>query len=403
MEQFLIGLVSGLSEIEGDIEYVLVTNPRAPDWIEQYAGDNMDVQPRPWKSRVERFRALLGPVEPAIRRFVKPVIESISESDFEIPNSDGFFADIGADVVHFPTQHYARTNVPCIFNPHDLQHEHYPEYYSAEELHRRRTLYRTACTEATAVDVPSHFVRDDLEEQYDIAREKVYAIDRGPPVVAYDEPAAADIEKCQSKHSLANTFVLYPAKSWPHKNHLKLVEALAVLREEHDGEATLVCTGRRTAHWDEVGQRIDELGIGDLVKHLGFVSPTELRCLYRLAHVVAIPSLFEGGGFPLLEAWQERTPVACSNVTALAEKAGDAAALFDPVDPDDMASSLKQVCGDSSFRESLVSRGTERVTTHTWDGTARTYEALYRSVGGEELNATDSRLLRGAQTFRTDT
>lgn len=379
VEQFLIGLVSGLRTVD-EHEYVLVTHPRAPDWIKEYAGGDMEVVPRPWNGITERGKAFLGPLTSYISPFVRPFFNALSDGNPSVPDANGFFENLGVDVVHFPNQIYQRTEVPSIFNPHDLQHEHYPEYFSETELRQRRLLYRTACEESVAVEVPSQFVREDLIDCYDINPEKIHVVERGPPVELYDNPDEGQMKQVQNKFGLPKRFALYPARTWPHKNHGRLVEAIARLRDDRGEAVTLVCTGGKTDHWGSVSTQIDKLNLNDQIRYLGFVEPTELRALYDLAEFIIFPSLFEGGGFPLLEAWAEDTPIACSNVTSLSEKAGNAAELFDPTNVENIGDAIHTLHIDQSLREQLTTRGAERIEEYSWEQTAKSYNIIYEHV-----------------------
>jgi len=396
-EQFLIGLVSGLAAIKDDTEYVLVVDPRYPNWIRQYAGPEMDAVTCPWSSRVEWLRASVPWLERLVKPLAKPLLSSVSDADLSLGSADGFFAETGADLVHFPTQIYKRTCLPSLYNPHDIQHEHNPGYFGEATVERRRAMNRAACEAATAVDVPSQFVRRDLVETYEIDPAKIYAIDRGPPVTVYDEPTDADERSVEEMLSVADPFAFYPAKSWPHKNHQRIVEAMAPLRDKFDSDLSLVCTGKRTDHWATVQQTIEAQELTDRIDHLGYVATTELRVLYRRAQFVVIPSLFEGGGFPLLEAWAEGRPVACANTTALPEKAGDAALTFDPTDIDEMASVMKRLSTEPETRTSLTDRGQERLKHFDWKDTARRYSALYRHIAGDSLSTEERTWLDAAQ------
>jgi glycosyltransferase involved in cell wall biosynthesis len=396
VEQFFIGLVWGLQAIDAH-EFVLVTHPRDPNWIREYAAEEMRIVPRPWNGLVERGKALLGPLTPLVSPFVRPLYAYLNDGEPDIPYSDGFYTSQGVDIVHFPNQVYARTELPCIFNPHDLQHEHYPEYFSEQELAQRRLLYRTACQEATAVEVPSHFVRQDLIDQYAIDPEKIYVVERGPPVELYDPPTDEQLRAVRTRFDLPDPFAFYPARTWPHKNHDKLLEALAELRDSYDTELSLICTGGETDHLPRIKEKTEALGLRDQVRFLGFVDPTDLRALYRLSEFVVFPSKFEGGGFPLLEAWAEGTPVACSNVTSLPEKAGDAAHLFDPDDVGAIVDALLALHTDPQRRQTLIEYGSRRVTEYSWERAAETYSALYTHVGGGSLTNKERARLEAAQ------
>jgi glycosyltransferase involved in cell wall biosynthesis len=129
------------------------------------------------------------------------------------------------------------------------------------------------------------------------------------------------------------------------------------------------------------------------MRFVGYVSPLDLRCLYRLARFLVFPSLFEGGGMPVFEAFAAGVPVACSNVTCLPRQAGDAALLFEPRDRAAMADALVRTWGDGALRSDLVRRGRDRVARFTWDRTARIYRAHYRQIAGRTLGEEDRALL----------
>ena len=125
----------------------------------------------------------------------------------------------------------------------------------------------------------------------------------------------------------------------------------------------------------------------------GFVTPSELGALYRLARIMIFPSLFEGWGLPVVEAFAIGLPVACSNATCLPTVVDGAAELFDPTDPAAMADAMARVWGDDRLRERLIADGRDRAARFSWDRSARMFRACYRRLGGRELSAEDHALL----------
>jgi glycosyltransferase involved in cell wall biosynthesis len=178
---------------------------------------------------------------------------------------------------------------------------------------------------------------------------------------------------------------------------LQLLEALALLRARDNLIVNLICTGAQNEFYRVVAQRVRALQLETQVRFLGFVEPAELRTLYHLAQFVIHPSLFEGGGLPILEAFNEGAPVACANTTSLPEYAGDAALYFDSTSVENIADAAKQMITDAALRASLRERGHARVQSFTWERTARMYRALYRKIAGQELSADDHALLEQAQ------
>ena len=167
-----------------------------------------------------------------------------------------------------------------------------------------------------------------------------------------------------------------------HKNQIALIQALPRLLERHP-DATLVLAGAPTPHEEELRAEARRLDLGDAVVFLGYVDDGDLEGLYRCATAFAFPSLNEGFGIPLLEAMARDLPVACANVSAMPEVAGDAALLFDPRSTEAVAAALIRVVGDEPLRAELVRRGRERLEAFSWRHAAEgTLESWSRAIAG---------------------
>lgn len=399
VQQAVLGLVYALGRLDGDdIEYVIATRPETPNWLEPYLGRNQrvvaykvpDVEPRAVKndSRLPRL------VHSGFSRTWRLARRLLSTARRETPRaaiSDGFFESLGVDVIHFPYQSMVVSAVPSIFNPWDLQHLHYPEFFPATMFAKREANYPLYCRHAHAVVVASQWARRDIVDRYKLDPAKVYVI----PLAASTQlnRTTEDPALVWRKYRLPERFAFYPAQTWPHKNHIRLLEAIALLRDQQGLQVELVCTGVLNDFWPTISARIDELRLWDQVRFLGFVPQSDLRTLYRLAEFVIIPSLFEGWGFPLIEAFEEGVPVASSETTSLTEYAGDAALLFDPTSVESIAGALLRMATEPELREALVRRGRERARTFSWERAATAYRALYRKVAGEVLSGEDEQLL----------
>jgi len=123
------------------------------------------------------------------------------------------------------------------------------------------------------------------------------------------------------------------------------------------------------------------------------VTPQELRAIYRLAQFLIIPTLFEGAGIPVIEAFQEKVPVACSHVTSLPEEVDDGALLFDPFSVEAISDAVKQISTNAELRTELILKGQKRLKVFSWDRTAKAYRALYRKVANRKLSEEDEWLL----------
>lgn len=407
IEQFIYGLLWGLGRLDdGPERYVVVTNEQGREWLGPSLCGNQTLiaEPTPHVNRGDRARRLLGgswtPLARAYRAARRAAAQLVPDVSSDVPRSGGLYERFGTLLVHFPHQKYSRTELPTIFNPHDLQHCHLPGLFPRDEVARRDALYRIACRRSHTVVAESEFVRRDLVQQYRLAPDRVLVIPRGVPLNLAEEPNAGSLAELRQRLELPPRFALYPARMWPHKNHERLLEAMALLCARGAPSLGLVCTGAPNEHLDRIVTRARELRIERECRFLGYLPASDLRALYRLASLLVFPSLFEGGGFPVVEAFSEGLPVACSNSTALAETAGDAALLFDPTAPGEIADAMERLLRDESLRQALVARGRIRTARLDWRITARFYRALYREVAGSMLSAEDRELLANARGGR---
>jgi glycosyltransferase involved in cell wall biosynthesis len=267
--------------------------------------------------------------------------------------------EVGAKLATMDVVHYAltvplpRTKARTVVTLHDIQHRDLPDFFGPARRSFRRVAYDRAARAADAVIVTSEFVRERALERLELTSDRVHVIPHGIDHTLF-RPDDEERER----------FVLYPARPWPHKNHPRLFEAFAQLRETRP-RLRLVLTGGG----------LERLGtLPDGVERLGVVSPTELASLYRRAACLVYPSLYEGFGLPPLEAMASGCPVAAANTGAIPEVCGDAAVLFDPTDADAIAAAILET---DTRRDELVERGLSRAAQFTWEETARMHEAVY--------------------------
>jgi glycosyltransferase involved in cell wall biosynthesis len=400
VEQFVLGLVYGLGQLrDGAEEYIIVGPAENTDWLAPYLGTNQTLKCAPRPGLLAPKKEWLGPLRAPAGKMLRWLRYALNRqtdvNDSARAPSDGFYESLGANVVHFPFQLYTPTDVPYIYNPHDLQHLHHPQFFRSEDIAAREASWRPACRDAAAIVTDCVWVRHDVAKRYAVPSEKIFAIPMGAPTTLYG--ALIDLSAVRQKFDLPSTFAFYPAQTWQHKNHLRLIEAIALLRARDNLIVNLICTGAQNEFYRVVAQRVRELQLETQVRFLGFVEPAELRALYHLAQFVIHPSLFEGGGLPILEAFNEGAPVACANTTSLPEYAGDAALYFDSTSVESIADAAKRMTSDAALRADLRERGHARVQSFTWERTARAYRALYRKIAGQELSADDHALLEQAQ------
>lgn len=241
----------------------------------------------------------------------------------------------------------------------DVQHLDLPELFTAAELAFRRRYYEGVADRADAVITISEFAREQIVHHLSIAPERIHVAPLG--VNADDfEPYRGDRER----------FVLYPARGWPHKNHARLIEAMALVREQHP-DLTLVLTGGN----------LDGLGaLPEWVDRKGLVSLDELRALYRSAAVMVFPSLYEGFGLPPLEAMASGCPVAAADSGSLPEVVGDAAVLFDAKNVESIADGIGRALGLGYANYDL---GIAQAKSFTWQRCADVHFDVYEASASQ--------------------
>jgi glycosyltransferase involved in cell wall biosynthesis len=385
VEQVVVGLAAALSRLDdGDDEYLFFAHPERDDWLRPYLGGPCRL-----------LRSRRGYLNRRSRAIARGLIERVPRIgvNHAVRPSDGTVEAAGVQVVHFPFQDAFTTELPSIYQPHDLQHLHLPELFSGWERARREAIYRTHCERASLVVAMTSWGRGDFIESYGLPPEKVAVVPGGSILGEYPAPTEADLDQVRSHLALPESFLLYPAQTWPHKNHERLLAALARIRDEHGITIPLVCPGKQTRHYRAIRQLVEQLDLSATTSFPGFVSSVELRGLYELATALVFPSRFEGWGLPVCEAFDDGLPVASSTATGLPDVVGDAGLLFDPDDVAEMAAQLHRLWTDAELRDDLRERGRRRAAEFSFDHMARLFRAHYRQVAGRSLTEEDRILL----------
>jgi len=397
VESVVLGLAYGLSQLtDGEEEYLFLTRKGEDGWLRPHLSGPCRVlegPPKPWPA-VNWVQIRIARDHQGVGGAAWDRIRSLPER-VRVPLyvSEGTIEKAGVDLVHFTFQDGFMTDVPAVYHPHDLQHLHLPQYFDPQILLYREVVYRTMCYQARMVAVSSSWIRADLIRQYGLDQDKVWVVPLAPVTEAIEAPSPAELGAVKEKFGLPDEFLLYPAQTWPHKNHIGLLEALALLRDRRNLRAPLVSTGHQNAFFPAIAARAEQLGLNGQLRFLGVVSRRELACLYKLCRAVIIPTKFEAASLPLWEAFLAGAPAACSNVTSLPEQAKDAALIFDPDDRASIAEAVERLWNEEGLRRDLIERGRRRVADFSWQRTARRFRAHYRRLAARTLSEQDRELL----------
>jgi glycosyltransferase involved in cell wall biosynthesis len=263
--------------------------------------------------------------------------------------------------------------VPQVTTIHDVIFRRFPETHGllAKGV---EVLVPLAARRSARVLTDSEASKSDIVRFLDVPPDRIDVATLGPGIP--EDAEGPPPEEVRRELGIGDEpLVLSVLAKRPHKNAARLIEAFADVPR-----GVLVVPGYSTSYEDELRAQIEDAGLGDRIRLLGWVDDESLDGLYRAADCFVFPSLAEGFGLPVLEAMLRRTPVACSNSTSLPEVAGDAALLFDPLDVDAIAVSIRRILDDRELAGRLSAAGLERAKRFSWEQTAQATLECYRKA-----------------------
>ncbi|MGH2592133.1 MAG: glycosyltransferase family 4 protein [Anaerolineae bacterium] len=284
---------------------------------------------------------------------------------------------------------------------HDLGYLHFPDAYPTTQR-----LYLDASTRWNArasarVIADSQATKDDLTRRYHTPADKIVVAYPGldPAIRRVQDPQ--HIQAVKARHGIKGEYLLYLGTLQPRKNLSRLIEAfgkssddsLALVaqrsgvsrRQQAATDSTgalrrvatthplkLVIVGKKGWLYADLFRQVAQLGLADRVMFPGYLSDADKAALISGATALVFPSLYEGFGFPVIEAMACGTPVICSSTSSMPEAAGDAALLVDPLDTNAIATAIDRILSDIDLRRDLAERGVTQAAKFTWQACART-------------------------------
>lgn len=257
---------------------------------------------------------------------------------------------------------YVKT--PFVITVHDLIPEHDPKKWPATWLESRRQIFKLA---TQIICVSQNTKRELLKFYPEIPQTKISVIYHG-----FSLPG----KPCISKENLNGDYILYVGARDGYKNFNRFIQGIApVLLQKN--ELKLICTGSTLTKKEQAF--LSKSGILHKVtaKH---IDDFTLRLLYKHALVFVFPSLMEGFGLPILEAWGNGCPVALSNTSCFPEIAGNAAVYFNPMDSQSIRDVVSYLVENNELRSKLINKGTERLKLYTWESASKKLQQVYKNA-----------------------
>ena len=254
---------------------------------------------------------------------------------------------------------------------HDLGFKYFPQAHPKSQRLYLDWTTRYSAQRANVILADSQATANDLQKYYSTSPSKIRVVYPG-----VDKPIVGNIETVRQKYNLPEHYFLFIGTLQPRKNIARLVQAYNLWSKQHASDSTaLVLAGGK-------GWLYDPAWVSGVegVQLTGYIDDTDKGALYAGAVAVIFPSLYEGFGFPVLEAMHCGTSIIASNTSSLPELVGDAGLLVDPLNTEAIASAMSQVSTDESLRQTLQQRGYEQVKKFTWETAAHQLLATFESL-----------------------
>lgn len=306
-----------------------------------------------------------------IRRPVPPSLLSIMHNTLHRGTSKITFTGIPlASMDWFITSDWTEPQLPCkkATIVHDLVFKRYPETVHRRIRDTQEDRLKWLATESRLIFTDSQATASDLKQHYQVKDEAIMVNYPGINFETFQPKNINTFKELQQSHSIPDTYILSVGKLEPRKNIPRLLEAYKNIPTD----TKLVIVGMDG--WGDAPRTNDKR-----VLFAGYLPDDELLTLYQHAQGFVYPSLYEGFGYPVVEAMRNGCPVLTSNTSSLAEIAKDAALLCDPEDTESIRRGLTQLLSDEPLRAELIQKGRQRAAHFTWE---RYYKTMISALAG---------------------
>ncbi len=287
---------------------------------------------------------------------------------------------LGADIVHEP--HYTLPiglKGRSVVTIHDLIHIKMPQFFSLAQRIYVCTVIGHAVHHAGAVIVDSQKTKDDILDEFKVQERDVEVVHLGVRPMFRRLEDRTMVTRFLSAAGLMRPYILYVGNVKPHKNIGNLLRAFAQIRTRRD-DVDLVFVGGSCKEDRVLSEEAQQLGIMGAIRDLHHLSDEELVCCYNGAEVLAMPSFYEGFGYPVLEAMACGTPTVVSSGGSLPEVAGTASLIVDPTQPEQLADAISSVLQNPETKRDLIAKGRINIQRFSWRTTGRKTLDIYERV-----------------------
>lgn len=285
------------------------------------------------------------------------------------------------DLIHVPS--FRRIplvkSCPIIATVHDMAPHAMPDKYDAARIFYHRQILARLIHRCDHVITVSHYTKADIIRYTGYPENQITVIYSGIDRETFHPlPREEALAELQRRYKIHAPFIVYVSRvEHPAKNQLTLIKAFELFKQRHDTSHHLVLAGPPWSGHEVVDQYVRGSKLASSIHLLGSIPREDIVRLYSTCDFMAFSSLFEGFGFPLLEAMACGAPVICSNTTSLGELAKDYAKTFDPTDPEAICTAMESAASPQD-RQAIVERGMTYASTFNWTNTANEVLGVYQ-------------------------
>lgn len=285
------------------------------------------------------------------------------------------------DVCHF-TNNVAPvfTTCPTVITIHDMTLWQFPQFHYYKRMISMRPLIPLAARHADAIIAVSRTTKTDIVKILGVPANKVHVIYEAPSTEFRPLHKNEVLETVRRTYNLPEQFILFVGTLEPRKNLVRLLLAFEKLHKQVGVPHHLVIVGAKGWKTQEIFATLEQLNLEKVVHLLGYIPQNDLPALFNQADVLALPSLYEGFGLPIVEAMASGTAVVTTRCGALGEVAGEAVEYVEPTDVDSIVMGLRHVLMHPEYQQDLSARGLEHVRRFNWKHSTEQTLAVYQHV-----------------------
>ena len=287
------------------------------------------------------------------------------------------------DLIH-ATDHFIPNlgKIPMVASLMDSIPLAHPEWVAPRLRKLKNLMWKRSAKWADHFVTISRFSKEQIETHFGIPEERIHVIPLGVDEHWFDTASESITKKTLSTYSLPDRYFIFVGALQPRKNIQRIIKAHSSLPAHLRHEIPLIIAGHAGWQCDDLVQAFAAGRYGKSVMWLKYVPDNDLSILVKNAIALVFPSLYEGFGLPVLEAFAANTPVITSTISALPEVAGDAALLVDPLDEGQIADAMQRISEDIALAHRLRHAGQARARLFSWDDTANLHIGMYQKILG---------------------